>query len=111
MSRPARRRHARCDPQERLDELAEDDLADTACAALSTVPTSSRSTGVPMVAVGDAETGRREIRMKLFELPHLTVSSPTQIAVTGVTANTHGDLLEATGRVEAEASSSATLCE
>jgi hypothetical protein len=45
------------DPQQRLDELVEDDLADTACAALSTVPTSSWSTGVPIVEIGDARTG------------------------------------------------------
>ena len=39
--------------------------------------------------------------MKLFELPHLAISSPTQIAVTGVLQIHAGDLLEATGCVEA----------
>src|ERR1700730_3545971 len=39
--------------------------------------------------------------MKLFELPHLAISSPTQIAVAGVLQIHTGDLLEATRRIEA----------
>src|ERR1700736_3934477 len=41
------------------------------------------------------------MRMKLFELPHLAMGSPTQIAVAGVLQIHPGDLLEATRRVEA----------
>ena len=39
--------------------------------------------------------------MKLFELPHLAIGSPAQIAVAGVLQIHAGNLLEATRRVEA----------
>ena len=39
--------------------------------------------------------------MKLFELPHLAIGSPTQIAVARVLQIHTGNLLEATRRVEA----------
>jgi hypothetical protein len=42
-----------------------------------------------------------EMRMKLFELAHLAIGSPTQIAGAGVLQIHTGDLLEATCRVEA----------
>src|SRR5258707_2321633 len=41
------------------------------------------------------------MRMKLFELPHLAIGSPPQIAVAGVLQIHSRDLLEATRRVEA----------
>src|SRR6266481_10192367 len=41
------------------------------------------------------------MRMKLFELPHLAVGSPTQISVAGVLQIHTGNLLEAMRRVEA----------
>src|SRR5258705_13144582 len=42
-----------------------------------------------------------EMRMKQFELPHLAISSPAQIAVAGLLQIHTGDLLEPPGGVEA----------
>src|SRR6267142_3913259 len=41
------------------------------------------------------------MRMELFELPHLAIGSPAQIAVAGVLQIQAGNLLEATRRIEA----------
>lgn len=41
------------------------------------------------------------MRMKPFELPHLAIGSPTQIAVAGVPQIQAGNFLEATRRIEA----------
>jgi hypothetical protein len=41
------------------------------------------------------------MRMKLFELSHLAIGSPTQIAEAGVLQIHAGNLLEATRRIEA----------
>src|SRR5260221_14374444 len=90
------------DPQQRLDELTKDDLAGHRLRSLEhrpdIQPLDGRANG----------SGRRcsdwciaEMRMKLFELPHLAIGSPTQIAVAGVLQIHAGNLLEAPRRVEA----------
>src|SRR6267154_5251609 len=90
------------DPQERLDELAEDDLAGHRLRSLDHRP------DIQLLGGRADGSGRRcsdwcvaEMRMKLFELPHLAISSPTQIAVAGVLQIHTGNLLEATRRIEA----------
>ena len=55
-----------------------------------------------------ADRGRRagnslvlpQVRMKLLELPHLTVGSPTKVRVAGIAQIEMRDLLKATRRVE-----------
>src|SRR3954466_13151844 len=42
-----------------------------------------------------------ELRIQLVELPHLTIGSPTYIAMPGVPQVRAGDLIEATSHVEA----------
>src|ERR1700736_2142595 len=41
------------------------------------------------------------MRMKLFELPHLAIGSPAEIAVAGILQIHAGNLLEAARRIEA----------
>src|SRR5882757_8549426 len=85
------------DPQQRLDELTEDDLTGHRLRGLE-----HRSDIQPLDGCGNGGGGRcgdwcvAKIRMKLFELPHLAISSPTQIAVAGVLQIHTGNLLEAT---------------
>src|SRR5437588_9521690 len=73
------------DPQERLDELTEDDLAGHRLGGLEHRPDIQ-----PLDGRADGSGGRcrhwcvAEIRMKLFELPRLAIGPPTQIAVAGV---------------------------
>src|SRR6195256_2885979 len=90
------------DPQERLDELTEDDLAGYRLRGLEHRP------DVQLLDGRANGTGGRcrdwcvaEMRMKLFELPHLAIGSPTQIAVAGVLQIHAGNLIEAARRIEA----------
>ena len=74
---------------------------DTACEALTTVSTSSCSTGAPMVAVARCgDWCLAEMRMKLFELPHLAERAPAKIAAPRIPQIGVGDRLEAARRVE-----------
>ena len=74
---------------------------DTACEALTTVPTSSCSTGAPMVAVARCgDWCLAEMRVQLFELPHLADRAPAEIATPRVPQIGVGDRLEAARRVE-----------
>src|SRR5713101_4146406 len=90
------------DPQERLDELTEDDLTGHRLRGLEHRPDIQLLDGR---ANGGCGRGRgwcvAEMRMELFELPYLAIGSPTQIAVAGVLQIHTGDLLEATRRIEA----------
>src|SRR5712675_1898969 len=90
------------DPQQRLDQLTEDDLAGYRLRGLE-----HRSDIQPLDGRANG-SGRRcwdwcvaEMRMKLFELPHLAIGSPAQIAVAGVLQIHTGDLLEPTRRIKA----------
>ena len=65
------------DHHEGLDQLLEDDLADTACEALTTVSTSSCSTGAPIVAVRERSRFLAQLRVAFVELPHLAVRRPS----------------------------------
>src|SRR5712664_1818806 len=90
------------DPQERLDELAEDDLARHRLRGLDYRPDIQLLDGRANGGGGRCRDWCvAEMRMKLFELPHLAIGSPTQIAVAGVLKIHTGDLLEATRRIEA----------
>src|SRR5712671_5167765 len=90
------------DPQQRLDELAEFDLARHRLRGLE-----HRSDIQPLDGRANGSGGRcrdwcvAEIRMKPFELPHLAIGTPPQIAVASVLQIHTGYLLEATRRVEA----------
>src|SRR6202521_3015090 len=89
------------DPQQRLDELTKDDLARHRLRGLEHRPDIQ-----PLDGRANGSGGRcrdwcvAEMRMKLFELPHLAICSPTQIAVAGVLQIRTGDLLEATRRIK-----------
>src|SRR5258708_9328539 len=90
------------DPQQRLDELTEDDLTGHRLRGLEHRPEIQ-----PLDWRTNGSGGRcrdwcvAEMRMKLFELPNLAIGSPTQIAVAGVLQIHTGNLLKATRRVEA----------
>src|SRR5712671_5778574 len=89
------------DPQERLDELAEDDLARHRLRGLDYRPDIQLLDGRANGGGGRCRDWCvAEMRMKLFELPHLAIGSPTQIAVAGVLQIHTGNLLEATRRIE-----------
>src|ERR1700716_2394524 len=90
------------DPQERLDELTEDDLAGHRLRGLEHRPDIQLLEGRANGSGGRCRDWCvAEMRMKLFELPHLAIGSPTQIAVAGVLQIHAGNLLEAMRRVEA----------
>src|SRR5712671_3595440 len=90
------------DPQERLDELAEDDLARHRLRGLDYRPDIQLLDGRANGGGGRCRDWCvAEMRMKLFELPNLAIGSPTQIAVAGVLQIHTGNLLKATRRVEA----------
>ena len=93
------------DPHQGLDELVEDDLARHGLRGLDYCPD---------VEVRDRRadrSGRRgrssvivERRVKLVNLSHLTMSTPTEIAVAGVSQIGVGDRLEAARGVEPRSS-------
>src|SRR5258706_8425969 len=89
------------DPQQRLDELTEDDLPGHRLRGLEHRPDIQPLDGGANGRGGRCGWGVAEMRMKLFELPHLAIGSPTQIAVAGVLQIRTGNLLEATRRIEA----------
>src|SRR5882757_5645656 len=90
------------DPQQRLDELTEDDLTGHRLRGLEHRPDIQ-----PVDRRANGSGGRcgdwcvAEMGMKLFELPHLAIGSPTQIAVAGALQIHAGNLLETTRRIEA----------
>src|ERR1700730_12398740 len=90
------------DPQERLDELAEDDLAGHRLRGLE-----HRTDIQPLDGCANGSGGRRrewriaEMRMKLFELPHLAERAPAKIAAPRLPQIRVGDRIEAARRVEA----------
>src|ERR1700679_2632162 len=90
------------DPHEPLDELVEDDLAGHCLRRLEHRP------DIQLLDARAKGSGGRcrgwcvaEMRMKPFELPHLSIGPPTQIAETGILQINEGNLLEAALRVEA----------
>src|SRR3979490_3260107 len=89
------------DPQERLDEFTEDDLAGHRLRSLEHRP--------DIQLLGGRAGGRGggwqgwcggETRMKLFELPHLAERAPAQVTVPGVPQTGVGESLNAARRVE-----------
>src|ERR1700733_6798908 len=90
------------DPQERLDELSKDDLAGHRLRGLEHRPDIQPLDGRANGGGGRCRDCRvTEMWMKLFELPHLSIGSPTQIAVARVPQIGMRKLFEATRRVEA----------
>src|SRR3984957_14645018 len=90
------------DPQQRLDELTEDDLAGHRLRSLDHRSDIQLLDGPPNGGGGRCrDCCLAEMWMKLFELPHLSISSPTDIAVARVPQIDTCKLFEATGRVEA----------
>src|ERR1700736_5808374 len=90
------------DPQQRLDELTEDDLAGHRLRGLEHRPDIQ-----PLDRRANGGDGRcrhccvAKMRMKLFELSHLSMGSPTEIAVASVPQIDMRKLFEATRRIEA----------
>src|SRR5258706_2054895 len=89
------------DPQQRLDELAEFDLARYRLRGLE-----HRSDIQLLGGRANGGGGRcrdrcvAEMRMKLFELPHLAVGAPAETTVPGVAQVELGELIEAARPVE-----------
>jgi hypothetical protein len=87
--------------QQRLDELSEDDLPGHRLRGLEHRP------DIQLLDERTNGSGRctdwcvAEMRIKLFELPHLAIGAPTQISVAGVLQIHAGNLLEAMRRIEA----------
>src|SRR5882757_3131999 len=90
------------DPKQRLDEFAEFDLTRYGLRGLEHRPDIQ-----PLDGRANGSCGRcrdwcvAEMRMKLFELPHLAIGSPPQVAVPGVSQVEMRYFIETTGRVEA----------
>src|SRR5712672_2407537 len=90
------------DPQQCLDKLVEDDLAGHCLRGLEHRPDIQLLDGRANGSGGRCRDWCvAEMRMKQFELPHLAISSPAQIAVAGLLQIHTGDLLEPPGGVEA----------
>src|ERR1700681_2822941 len=91
-----------CDPKERLDELTENDLAGHRLRGLEHRPDIQLLDGR-----ANGSDGRyrdwcvAEMRMKRFELPHLTDRSPAKIAAPRLPQIRVRDRIEAARRVEA----------
>src|SRR5882672_7504944 len=89
------------DPQQRLDELAELDLARHRLRGLE-----HRSDIELLSGRANGSGGRcsdwcvAEMRIKLFELPHLSGRAPAKIAAPRLPQTGVGDRIEATRRVE-----------
>src|ERR1700726_2966456 len=89
------------DPQQRLDELVEDNLAGHRLRGLK-----HRSDIQLLSGRANGSGGRcrdwcvAEMRMKLFELPHLAERAPAQVAVPRVPQTGVGDRIEAARREE-----------
>src|SRR6267154_3856423 len=88
------------DPQERLDEVTEDDLAGHRLRSLDHRP------DIQLLGGRANGSGGRcrdwcvaEMRMKLFELPHLSSGSPTEVAVASVPQTQLGESLQPPRRV------------
>src|SRR6267142_1555558 len=89
-------------PEQHLNKIPEDDLARHRLRSLDHRP------DIQLLEWRANGSGGRcrhrcvaEMRMKLFELPHLAIGSPTQIAVAGVLQIHAGNLIEAARRIEA----------
>src|ERR1700676_259478 len=89
-------------PQQRLDELTEDDLARHRLRSLEHRPDIQ-----PLDRRANGSGGRcrdwrvTELRMKLFELPHLAERAPAQVTAPRPPQIRVGDRIEAARRVEA----------
>src|SRR5260370_8977642 len=90
------------DPQQCLDELAEEDLAGHRLRGLEHRPDIQLPDGRANGSGGRCRDWCvAQMWMMLLELPHVAIGSPAKIAVAGVLQIHTGDLLEATRRVEA----------
>src|ERR1700682_148546 len=89
------------DPQERLDELAEDDLAGHRLRGLEHRPDIQLLDGRANGSGGRCRDWRiAEMRMKLFELPHLAERTPAHVTVPRVPQAGVGDRFDAARRIE-----------
>src|SRR5260370_2554613 len=90
------------DPQQCLDELAEEDLAGHRLRGLEHRPDIQLPDGRANGSGGRCRDWCvAQMWMMLLELPHLAIGSPAKIAVAGVLQIHTGNLLEATRRIEA----------
>ena len=89
------------DPQQRLDELVEDDLARHRLRSLDHRPDIQL---IEWRANGSGgrcrDWGIAEMRMKLFELPHLAERAPAQVTAPRLPQIRPGERIEAARRVE-----------
>src|SRR5882672_12671211 len=91
------------DPQQRLDKLAEFDLARYRLRGLEHRSNIQLLGGRANGGGGDGRCRDRcvaEMRMKLFELPHLAVGAPAETTVPGVAQVELGEMIEAVRPVE-----------
>src|ERR1700737_693063 len=89
------------DLQERLDELAEDDLAGHRLRGLEYRPDIQLLDWCANGSCGRCRDWRiAEMRMKLFELPHLAERAPAQVTVPRVPQAGVGDRFDAARRIE-----------
>src|ERR1700682_1357772 len=89
------------DPQERLDELTEDDLAGYRLRGLEHRPDIQLLDGRANGSGGRRRDWRiAALRMKLFELPHLAERTPAQVTVPRVPQAGVGDRSNAARRIE-----------
>src|SRR6202171_1222190 len=89
------------DPQERLDELPEDDLAGHRLRRLEHRPDIQLLDGRANGSGGRCRDWRiAEMRVKLFELPHLAERAPAKIAAPRLPQIRVGDRIEAARRAE-----------
>src|SRR6202045_5009744 len=90
-----------CDPHQRLDELTQEDLAGYRLCGLE-----HRSDIQPLDGRANGSGGRcrdwrvAEMRMKLFELPHLAERAPARIAAPRFPQTGVSDRIEAARREE-----------
>src|SRR6266478_7456873 len=90
------------DPQQRLDELAEDDLARYRLRGLEHRPDIQLLSGRANGSGGRCRDWCvAEMRMKLFELPHLAERAPAKIAAPRLPQTGMSDRLDAARRIEA----------
>src|SRR5258708_34993358 len=89
------------DPQKRLDELIEDDLTGHRLRSLEHRPDIQPLGGRAKGSGGRCrDWGVAEMRMKLFELPHLAERAPAKIAAPRLPQTGVGDRIEAARREE-----------
>src|SRR4030081_204096 len=90
------------DPHERFDELAENDLARHRLRGLEHRPDIQLLSGRANGGGGRCRDWCvAEMRMKLFELPHLSERAPAKIAAPRLPQTGMGDCLDAACRIEA----------